>query len=144
MTASVATGNSDPGFTLSIDGDLVAEVPVSGSSWDDFKNVTAKVTLPAGEHILRLEVTTSWFDIDYLKFDKPCEDCNTGIASARLNMPTAAQNYRIFDMNGGFIGMVRASNGLELKNATTGLVRCGGAYLAKSAAGQITRIQVTK
>ncbi len=144
MTASVATGNSDPGFTLSIDGDLVAEVPVSGSSWDDFKNVTAKVTLPAGEHILRLEVTTSWFDIDYLKFDKPCEDCNTGIASARLNMPTVAQNYRIFDMNGGFIGMVRASNGLELKNATTGLVRCGGAYLAKSAAGQITRIQVTK
>ena len=144
MTASVATGNSDPGFTLSIDGDLVAEVPVSGSSWDDFKNVSAKVTLPAGEHILRLEVTTSWFDIDYLKFDKPCEDCNTGIASARLNMPTAAQNYRIFDMNGGFIGMVRASNGLELKNATTGLVRCGGAYLAKSAAGQITRIQVTK
>ena len=144
MIASVATSNSDVGFTLSIDGDAIAEVPVSGSSWDDFEKVTAKVNLPAGEHILRMEVTGSWFDIDYFKFERACTDCSTGIAGVRFDMPTEAENYRIFDMNGGFIGMVRASNGQELKNAATGLVRCGGAYLAKSAAGQITRIQVTK
>ncbi len=144
MIASVATSNSDVGFTLSIDGDAIAEVPVSGSSWDDFEKVTAKVNLPAGEHILRMEVTGSWFDIDYFKFERACTDCNTGIASVRFDMPTEAENYRIFDMNGGFIGMVRASNGQELKNAATGLVRCGGAYLAKSAAGKILRIQVSK
>jgi O-glycosyl hydrolase len=144
MTASVATGNTDPGFTLSIDGDLVAEVPVSGSSWDDFKDVTAKVTLPAGEHILRLEVTTSWFDIDYLKFDKPCEDCNTGIASVNLNMPTETESYRIFDMNGGYIGMVRATDISELRSNAASLVKCGGAYLAKSAAGKTLRLQVAK
>ena len=144
MIASVATSNSDVGFTLSIDGDAIAEVPVSGSSWDDFEKVTAKVNLPAGEHILRMEVTGSWFDIDYFKFERACTDCSTGIASVRFDMPTEAENYRIFDMNGGFIGMVRASNGQELKNAATGLVRCGGAYLAKSAAGKILRIQVSK
>ena len=144
MTASVATANSDPGFTLSIDGKSLAEVPVSGSSWDDFKDVTAKVTLPAGEHILRLEVTTSWFDIDYLKFEKPCEDCNTGIADARLNMLTETESYRIFDMNGSFLGVVSATDMPELRANAANLVKRGGAYLAKSMNGRTKLIQVTK
>lgn len=144
MTASVATANSDPGFTLSIDGKAIAEVPVSGSSWDDFKDVTAKVTLPAGEHILRLEVTTSWFDIDYLKFEKPCDDCNTGIADARLNMPTETESYRIFDMNGTYLGVVRATGMPELRANAASLVKRGGAYLAKSMNGRTKLIQVAK
>jgi len=144
MTASVATGNTDPGFTLSIDGEALAEVPVSGSSWDEFKDVTAKVTLPAGEHILRLEVTTSWFDIDYLKFEKPCDDCNTTIASARLNMPTEAENYRLFDMNGSYLGMVRANGLAELRANAASLVKRGGTYMAKSASGRTNLVQVKK
>ena len=144
MTASVATANSDPGFTLSIDGKSLAEVPVSGSSWDEFKDVTAKVTLPAGEHILRLEVTTSWFDIDYLKFEKPCDDCNTTIAGASLSLPTEAENYRIFDINGSYLGMVKASSMPELRTNAANLVKRGGAYLAKSMNGRTKLIQVTK
>ena len=144
MTASVATGNSDPGFTLSIDGVPIAEVPVSGSSWDDFKDVTAKVTLPAGEHILRMEVTTSWFDIDYFKFEKPCDDCNSTIADIRLKMPTEAENYRIFDVNGNSLGVVRTMGMQELRSSTAQLVQRGGVYIAKSAAGRTMRIQVTK
>ena len=144
MTASVATANSDPGFTLSIDGKAIAEVPVSGSSWDDFKDVTAKVTLPAGEHILRLEVTTSWFDIDYLKFEKPCDDCNTGIADARLNMPTETESYRIFDMNGSYLGVVSATGKAELRKNAASLVKRGGSYMAKSMSGRTMMIQVAK
>ena len=120
------------------------EVPVSGSSWDDFKDVTAKVTLPAGEHILRMEVTTSWFDIDYFKFEKPCDDCNSTIVDIRLKMPTEAENYRIFDMNGSYLGMVRATGTSELKSAAAKLVKRGGAYLAKSVNGRTMRIQVAK
>ena len=144
MTASVATGNSDVGFTLSMDGASIAEVPVSGSSWDDFKDVTAKVNLTAGEHILRMEVTGSWFDVDYFKFDRSCENCNTGIASVRLDMPTEAENYRLFDMNGSYLGMVRANGLAELRANAASLVKRGGAYLAKSMNGRTKLIQVTK
>ena len=144
MTASVATGNSDPCFTLSIDGEPITEVPVSGSSWDDFKDVTAKVTLPAGEHILRMEVTTSWFDIDYFKFEKPCDDCNSTIADIRLKMPTEAENYRIFDVNGNSLGVVRAMGMQELRSSTAQLVQRGGVYIAKSVNGRTMRIQVAK
>ena len=84
------------------------------------------------------------FDIDYLKFEKPCENCNTGIADARLNMPTEAENYRIFDMNGGFLGMVTATSMPELRSNAANLVKRGGAYLAKSMSGSTKLIQVTK
>ena len=69
--ASVATENSTSSFSLSVDGKIVAEkVALSGSSWDTYTDIKANVTLPAGKHILRMEVTGAWFDIDYLNFVK--------------------------------------------------------------------------
>ena len=65
--ASVAADGSGA-FTLSVDGKSVGEVAVTGSGWDTFQDVKANVTLPAGKHILRMEVTTQFFDIDYLNF----------------------------------------------------------------------------
>jgi hypothetical protein len=70
MFASVATDNSTSGFSLSIDGGTVAEVPTSGTSFDSYNLVQTNVTLPEGEHILRMTVTGSWFDIDYFTFVK--------------------------------------------------------------------------
>lgn len=71
MFASVATDNSTSGFSLSIDGGTIVEnIPTSGTSFDSFDFVKANVTLPEGEHILRMTVTGSWFDIDYFTFVK--------------------------------------------------------------------------
>ncbi|MBR2073891.1 MAG: carbohydrate-binding protein [Fibrobacter sp.] len=70
MFASVATDNSTSGFSLSIDGGTIAEVPTSGTSFDSYNFVQANVTLPEGEHILRMTVTGSWFDVDYFTFVK--------------------------------------------------------------------------
>ena len=141
MTASVATGNTDVGITLSMDGASIAEVPVSGSSWDDFKNVTAKVNLTEGQHIMRMEVTGSWFDIDYFTF--ACETCHTEFTNTKFQL-SGAENYRIFDMNGVYVGMVRAAGMQELRSNAASLVKRGGVYLAKSAAGQTLRLQVAK
>ena len=68
--ASVATENSTAAFTLSLDGKSLAEIPVSGSSWDTYSDIKTNVSLKAGKHILRMEVTGAWFDIDYLNFVK--------------------------------------------------------------------------
>jgi hypothetical protein len=59
-------------------------------------------------------------------------------------MSAETENYRIFDMNGGYIGMVRASGMPELRSEAANLVKRGGAYLAKSLAGKTLRIQVAK
>ena len=144
VAASVATENSTSAFTLLLDGKSIAEFALSGTSFDEFKDAKAKVTLPAGEHILRMEVTGSWFDIDYLKFEKDCADCDTKIADTRLNMPTEAEEYRLFDMNGSYLGMVRANGLAELRKGAANLVKRGGAYMAKSANGHTNLIQVIK
>ena len=67
--ASVATEGSGT-FTLSIDGKSIGEFEVSGTSWDEFNDVKKKVTLTAGKHVLRLDVTKEYFDIDYINFVK--------------------------------------------------------------------------
>ena len=112
------------------------------------------VTLPAGKHILRMDVTQQYFDIDYISFsmvqdpcdgcEAPCADCGTKIADIRLNMPTEAENYRIFDMNGTYLGVVRATGKAELRVNAANLVKRGGTYLAKSAKGRTNLIQVAK
>ena len=141
--ASVATDGTGS-FTLSIDGKSIGEFTVTGSSYDDFTDVKQKVTLPAGKHILRMDVTQQYFDIDFIKFEEDCSDCDTKIADVRLNMPTEAENFRIFDMNGGFLGMVRANGLAELRVNAANLVKRGGTYMAKSASGHTNLIRVTK
>jgi hypothetical protein len=72
MTASVATDNDVASFSLSLDGNPLVENidSLKTGSFDSYKDVQVKVTLPAGEHTLRMTVISSWFDIDYLNFEK--------------------------------------------------------------------------
>ena len=149
--ASVATSNSTSGFSLSLDGDVIAEkVALSGTSFDEFTKVKTNVKLPAGEHILRMTVTGSWFDIDYLNFVKgkdaadPDEQKNS-IADVRMHMPTEAENYRVFDVNGMYVGMFKALTMAEVQNMTKKMARQSGVYFVKSIrGGKSYRIAVTK
>ncbi|MDY6386626.1 MAG: carbohydrate-binding protein [Fibrobacter sp.] len=154
--AAVASANATSGFQMSLDGENITEaiaVPKNDGeeNYDDYNKVSANVTLPAGEHILRFTVVGSWMDVDYFTFVKGKDATDPEpiggdpmFTATRLKMPTEAENYRIFDMNGSFLGMVRAAGLQDLRAHTASLVKCGGAYLAKSANGRVMRLQVTK
>ena len=124
MFASVATDNSTASFTLSVDDKSVAEVPVSGSSWDDFVKVKANVTLPAGEHILRFTVTGDWFDIDYMNFAKgkdakdPEESSGDSTIAIhkgiRMDVASVA-TFDVFDLTGKKVASFTARSMLEAK-----------------------------
>lgn len=151
MFASVATSNSTSGFSLSLDGEtLVENVALSGTSFDEFTKVKANVTLPAGEHILRMTVTGSWFDIDYFNFAKgkdaaDPDDKTIGLRGANFRLPTEAENYSVFDVNGVLVGKFNAKSSSEVKNMTQNVARQGGVYFVKSLRGGKTyRISVTK
>ena len=122
--ASVATDNSTAGFTLSVDDESVAEVSVSGSSWDDFVKVKTNVTLPAGEHILRFTVTGDWFDIDYMNFAKgkdakdPEESSGDSTIAIHkgIHMDVAsAATFDVFDLTGKKVASFTARSMLEAK-----------------------------
>ena len=154
--AAVASANETSGFQMSLDGEAITEtisVPKNDGeeNYDDYNKVQKNVTLPAGEHILRFTVVGSWMDVDYFTFVKGKDATDPEpiggdpmFTATRLKMPTEAENYRIFDMNGSFLGMVRAAGLQDLRAHTASLVKCGGAYLAKSANGRVMRLQVTK
>ena len=154
--AAVASANATSGFNMTLDGkELTGDISVPKNdgeeNYDDYNKVQKNVTLPAGEHILRFTVVGSWMDVDYFTFVKGKDATDPEpiggdpmFTATRLKMPTEAENYRIFDMNGSFLGMVRAAGAQELKSNTASLVKRGGAYLAKFANGRVMRLQVTK
>jgi O-glycosyl hydrolase len=151
MFASVATSNSTSGFSLSLDGEtLVENVALSGTSFDEFTKVKANVTLPAGEHILRMTVTGSWFDIDYFNFAKgkdaaDPDDKTIGLRGVDFRMPTEAENYRVFDVNGMYVGMFEAMTKTDVQNMTKKMARQSGVYFVKAIrGGKSYRISVIK
>ena len=144
MIASVATENSTDGFSLSIDGKSVAEVPVSGSSWDDFTEVSKKVTLPEGEHILRFTVVGDWFDVDYLKFCKESCDEKVDLAKVHLTSFESENSYNVFSATGKHLGRVDL-NGASMSQALENAGYARGSYMMRSVKGsQIYRVNVAK
>ena len=156
--ASVATENSTSSFSLSVDGKVAVEkVALSGTSFDDFSNVKANITLPAGKHVLRMDVTGSWFDIDYFNFvegkdakdpaeggseggkeggnggeggDKPGEAIRTTI---HMETPVLSA-YDVFDVNGVRLGRMRAysmGEAVEILKSTSD-IKVQGIYLLRS------------
>ena len=74
LFAAVAAAGSTSSFKMSLDGKAITDeisVPAAKSgeeNYDDYNKVKVNVTLPAGKHILRMDVTGAWFDVDYFTF----------------------------------------------------------------------------
>lgn len=79
MYAAVASDGGSS-FMLSMDGKAITDtvavpkaVKAEGDTvqnFDEYNKVKANVKLTAGEHILRLSITSDWMDIDYINFVK--------------------------------------------------------------------------
>ena len=156
--ASVATENSTSSFSLSVDGKVAVEkVALSGSSFDDFSNVKANITLPEGKHVLRMDVTGSWFDIDYLNFVEGKDAADPGAGnggggseairtSVHMDVPVLSA-YDVFDVNGVRLGRMRAYTMDEaettLKNTSD--IKVQGVYLLRSVRnGAVKSVRVVR
>ena len=150
--ASVATDGTGS-FTLSIDGKSIGEFTVTGSSYDSFADVKKKVTLPAGKHVLRLDVTQEYFDIDYINFvkgdvaDEPGDDDPMVVGeSLKLDM-NARQDYHVFDQNGVHMGVLTAYGFDAAKEIlkTSNEVKSSGVYYLRSrTTGQMQSVKIVK
>ena len=82
-----------PSFVLSVDGAPVGSVPVAETgSYGIFAFTNATVTLPAGQHELRLDLP-GYFNLDYLEFT---------LAGGVLRVPTAQSDPRDLDGDGRY------------------------------------------
>ena len=150
--ASVATDGTGS-FTLSIDGKSIGEFTVTGSSFDSFADVKKKVTLPAGKHVLRMDVTQEYFDIDYINFvkgdvaDDPGDDDPMVIGNNIQMEQNARQDYHVFDQNGVHMGVLTAYGFDAAKEIlkTSNEVKSSGVYYLRSrTTGQMQSVKIVK
>ena len=142
-TASVAS-NGTGNFTLSVDGEVVGEFEVTGTSFDDFTNVSKKVTLPAGKHILRMEVTQEYFDIDYIEFTK---GDITAIAQKIELDNNSRQDYHVFDQNGVHMGVLTAYGfdaAKEILQSSSAVKASGIYYLRSRTTGKMQSVRIAR
>lgn len=76
------------------------------------------------------------------KIDAPAEN-STGIQLGALNNRVETE-YRVFDMNGTFIGKIAAKSHGEVRGKLGIMVKRGGVYLVKAGNGVARQIKVTK
>ena len=177
--AAVAAAGSTSSFKMSLDGKAITDeisVPAAKSgeeNYDDYNKVKVNVTLPAGKHILRMDVTGAWFDVDYFTFvagkdatdpepigggdepgqggdnpgqggDNPGVGINT--APVHYEVPTLGA-YDVFDMNGVRLGRMSAYTMDEavstLKNTSD--IKVQGIYMLRSVkSGMVKTVRVIR
>ena len=82
---------------------------VTDDVYNDYYKIKTNVTLPAGEHILRMTVTKQFFDIDYITFvsGKDATDPEPDVIAGNIKLQNrASKTYRVFDMKGSVLGTI--------------------------------------
>ena len=115
ITANVAAGNSTSAFKLYIDEksitDAVTLPQTADNKWDTYKtiDVKEKVALKAGKHVLKLEITANYANIDWIQFNEQGEvPPYEGIAKVRFDMTEAESNFSVYNMQGQKLGTFTA------------------------------------
>ena len=89
---------------------------------------------------MRLTIVGDYANVDWFRFGDADE--GTTAVSALAQLAQVSGKYKVFDVNGGYIGMVEASDMQSLRAGTARLAKRGGIYLAKSSKGKTLKIDV--
>lgn len=102
--ANVASGSETSGLRLSLDGKTISDsvkIPNTGS-WDDYSPFEiSTANLPAGNHVLKLDITGSYVNIDWMEFREISADTTARILRrGHSASKTPAANAKNFDARG--------------------------------------------
>ena len=86
-------------------------MPNTGS-WEDFTTVKSDLEkLTKGTHVLKVEITGDWLDLDFLKFNLLKADDETNVVdldAAKGNIPDGS--YYAYDATGRLIKVITIQN----------------------------------
>ncbi len=115
IEANVASGNSTSAFKLYLDDKAITDdvsVPqTADNAWDTYKTIPVKekVKFTAGKHVLKLEITANYANIDWISIAEPKKDTlPDGIAKVRFDMTEAESNFSVYSMLGKKLGTFTA------------------------------------
>jgi len=147
LSAQVSSGADNSSIQLFLDDSAITDtikVP-NGGNWISYSPVTAKTTkLSTGEHILKLAITGSSVNIDWLEFG----DGITGMPSL-LNLSTENNDftYKIFSIQGRFIKAIQFNKSADAQVLQMELEKSdlkSGVYIIKGVQSNSFMINVQK
>ena len=126
VRVNMATKGENVGVKLYIDGKAIADeiIAKQGEDWNTYAAVSAKTSeIAAGEHALKVEIVGDYVNVDWLEFcEKSCaENPVESMQKVRLNVQ-GAQSYRVFSLNGAFVGTVNAMDVREAQAKVKSMV----------------------
>ena len=111
--ANVATGLQGSSFRLFMDGKAISDTVVApqGEDWNTYVFVDGKTTaLEAGEHVLRVAITGTYLNIDWIKFGKSKEELVSIKPNVRYGVDmgvSRSSTLNVFDVRGHRVGTIR-------------------------------------
>lgn len=160
--AAVASANNTSSFQMSLDGKELTDkisVPAATSgeeNYDDYNKVSANVTLPSGKHILRMDVTGDWFDVDYFTFVKGAnatdpepivKEGETHFVQPAMQLDNTLQHYFVIDPMGVRMGVISGYGfeaAGEMLRESPRVTSSGVYYLKNRRTGQMQAIRIVK
>ncbi len=142
ITANVAGDNGTGGFVLYMDDQCISDTIINdGKGFDSYALVNGgEASLKAGEHELKIEITSDWIDIDYVEFSvkNSSDPDRTAIPNQnlRLNINEEASSFNVFDIRGRKMASLKAKNMAEaiemVRKGEVQNIAWGGVYFVAS------------
>lgn len=132
MKALVSTDNDNASFHLEVDDRPVCSSvkAINTGDWDEMDVVKEVVELPSGEHILKLVVDESYFDIDWLEFS---EYDPTGSIIVDANGTSVAEGtYNVFSLLGVKLGEITLNTSTDAQHLLQDLAKANSIVLLQS------------
>ena len=145
ITANVATAFETAGMQLFVDDKAITDAITFekvDSVFTTYKVVkVGSAELTKGEHVLKLLITGSYLNVDWIQFTDPNAPPTIGMASVRLATQSATL-YNVFGVTGKFLGRVdNVGTGLSEALKTAGFAQ--GVYMVRGVGqAKAMRVQV--
>lgn len=147
IRVNMATASENAGVKLYIDGKAISEniIAEQGEDWSNYSAISTKTSeISAGEHVLKLEITGNYVNVDWIEFCKEsCSENPLFVNKIKFDN-IGLQDFSIYSLNGSFIGKIKASSVRDAHAKVQSLISEKGVYLIKSTTGFSHRFMITK
>ncbi len=150
VKVNMATPSENAGIKIYIDGKEVTDEIIAKQNpendWSTYSTVTAKTSeISAGEHVLKVEIVGNNVNVDWIDFCKEGKCATAAIAQKARFATQGVQSYRVYGLNGSFVGIVKAADAHELQANARDMVRNSGVYIARPMVGGAAfRVRISK
>ncbi len=113
--ANVATGLEGGSFRLFLDGKAVTDtIPVpQGEDWNTYATIDGETSeLAKGDHVLRIQFTGSYVNLDWIKFALTPEELAPVRQVSGMRLGLGERGYDVFGMDGKFVCRIEGAEAL--------------------------------